>query len=151
MRWHEHWIGPCMSIVIYGASTLNMQRSSMCSVAASFHDCMLWSATCCICFFVRGIDATPTSLMQIIVGFMLRTTPKIVLYRSNMLALRRRLLCLAAFQSILMNTTLADTAVLCSSSASRSCPVAAVIWGEVQQSLLGGEGRLGSSQKTTYI
>ena len=117
----------CKSSFIYGAPAWNMLRSSKCSVAAPFHACMLWYDTCCICSSVRGFVASPTSHMQIIVGFMLCTTLAIVSPKRVMLACS--LACLDAFQSILMNTTLTDFPVLCSSGASGLCSVAAVIQG----------------------
>ena len=52
--------------------------------------------------------------MQIIEGFMVRTTPAMVPARIRMLASSVACI-LLDFQSILMNTTLADIAVLCSS------------------------------------
>jgi hypothetical protein len=61
---------------------------------------------------------------------MLRTTLAIVLPKIFMLAWRLRVLkCLLAFQSILMNTTLADIFVIRSSDTSGLCSVAAVFQG----------------------
>ena len=51
-------------------------------------------------------------------------------------------LCLETFQSLLMKTTLANTAVLCSNCGSRSGPVT-VVWGEVQRPLHGSGGLRG--------
>ena len=53
----------------------------------------------------------------------------IVLPKRFMLVLRV-LKCLDDFQSILMNTTLADISVLCSSGTSGLCSVAAIIQGQ---------------------
>ena len=76
---------------------------------------------------VSGDETTPTSHMQIIAGFILRTTPPIVSPKIDMLALSLFLLCRDAFQSMLMNTTFALIIVLCSSSASLPrCAAAAI-------------------------
>ena len=63
--------------------------------------------------------------MQIIAGRMLRTTLAIVLPNTFILALSLK--CLDAFQSMLMNTTLADNFVLRGNGVSGLSSVAAVI------------------------
>ena len=98
-----------------------MLRSWMCSVAASFQARMTSSAMISICRRLKRCDVSPTSHMQIIVGFIVLTTSLIVSER------RRRLedsvLCImASFQSILTNTMLADISVTC------LCSVAAGTW-----------------------
>ena len=99
-----------------GAPAVNMQRSRMCSVAASLQARMTSSATCCICRWLKGFVFSPTSHMQIIVGCMLLTTPLIALASASMLV--HVVFCI---QSMFTHTHtacrhLCHSTVLCSSS-----------------------------------
>ena len=79
-------MGPCMYTVMYGDPSVNMMHSLMCSVAAPVQTLMTLSATCCICSWSKGNCVSPISHMQIIVGFIWRTTPSIVPARRFMFA-----------------------------------------------------------------